>query len=107
MESLEERQLPTHRKFFNYSQVFLALLLFMLALPSFTGFLGPMFAQISRKHEFEADAYAAANSDGKALANALLKLYQDNATTLTPDPWYVAFYHSHPPAAQRLARMGA
>jgi STE24 endopeptidase len=50
---------------------------------------------------------AVANSDGKALANALLKLYQDNASTLTPDPWYVAFYYSHPPASQRLARMAA
>jgi STE24 endopeptidase len=85
----------------------LALLLFMLALPLFTFFVSPLSARRSRKFEFEADAYAVANSDGNALANALLKLYQDNASTLTPDPWYVAFYYSHPPASQRLARMAA
>jgi STE24 endopeptidase len=85
----------------------LALLLFMLVLPSFTFFVSPLSARRSRQFEFEADAYAVANSDGKALANALLKLYQDNASTLTPDPWYVAFYYSHPPASQRLARMAA
>jgi STE24 endopeptidase len=85
----------------------LALLLFMLVMPLFTFFVSPLSARRSRKFEFEADAYAVANSDGKALANALLKLYQDNASTLTPDPWYVAFYYSHPPASQRLARMAA
>jgi STE24 endopeptidase len=85
----------------------LALLLFMLVLPLFTFFVSPLSARRSRKFEFEADAYAIANSDGKALASALLKLYQDNASTLTPDPWYVAFYYSHPPASQRLARMAA
>lgn len=85
----------------------LALLLFMLVLPLFTFFVSPLSTRRSRKFEFEADAYAVANSDGKALANALLKLYQDNASTLTPDPWYVAFYYSHPPASQRLARMAA
>ncbi len=85
----------------------LALLLFMLVLPLFTFFVSPLSARRSRKFEFEADAYAVANSDGKALANALLKLYQDNASTLTPDPWYVAFYYSHPPASPRLARMAA
>ena len=85
----------------------LALLLFMLVLPLFTFFVSPLSAGRSRKFEFEADAYAVANSDGKALASALLKLYQDNASTLTPDPWYVAFYYSHPPASQRLARMAA
>ena len=85
----------------------LALLLFMLVLPLFTFFVSPLSARRSRQFEFEADAYAVAHSDGKALANALLKLYQDNASTLTPDPWYVAFYYSHPPASQRLARMAA
>jgi STE24 endopeptidase len=85
----------------------LALLLFMLVLPLFTFFVSPLSARRSRTFEFEADAYAVAHSDGKALANALLKLYQDNASTLTPDPWYVAFYYSHPPASQRLARMAA
>ena len=83
----------------------LALLLFMLALPSFTGFLGPLFAQISRQHEFEADAYAMAQTRGADLASALLKLYEDNASTLTPDPLYVKFYYSHPPASERLGRM--
>jgi STE24 endopeptidase len=85
----------------------LALLLFMLVLPLFTFFVSPLSARRSRKFEFEADAYAVANSDGKALASALLKLYQDNASTLTPDPWYVAFYYSHPPASQRLSRMAS
>ncbi len=85
----------------------LALLLFMLVLPLFTFFVSPLSAHRSRKFEFEADAYAMANSDGQALISALLKLYQDNASTLTPDPWYVAFYYSHPPASQRLARMAA
>ena len=85
----------------------LALLLFMLVLPLFTFFVSPVSARRSRKFEFEADAYAVANSNGQALSSALLKLYQDNASTLTPDPWYVAFYYSHPPASQRLARMAA
>ena len=85
----------------------LALLLFMLVLPLFTFFVSPLSARRSRKFEFEADAYAAANSNGQALGSALLKLYQDNASTLTPDPWYVAFYYSHPPASQRLARINA
>ena len=83
----------------------LALLLFMLVLPLFTFFVSPLSARRSRQFEFEADAYAVANSDGKALANALLKLYQDNASTLTPDPLYVRFHYSHPPAAERLAAM--
>ncbi len=85
----------------------IALLLFMLVLPLFTFFVSPLSARRSRKFEFEADAYAVANSNGQALASALLKLYKDNASTLTPDPWYVAFYYSHPPASQRLARMAA
>jgi STE24 endopeptidase len=80
-------------------------MLFLLAMPAFTGFLGPLFAQLSRKHEFEADAYAMAQTRGADLASALLKLYEDNASTLTPDPWYVKFYYSHPPASERLARM--
>ena len=85
----------------------LALLLFMLSAPVFSFFLGPLFAQLSRKHEFEADAYAAAQTSGAALAAALLKLYEDNASTLTPDPIYVKFYASHPPASERLARLVA
>ena len=83
----------------------LALLLFMLVVPLFSFFISPVFAQFSRKHEFEADAYAMSQTDGKDLANALLKLYQDNASTLTPDPMFVKFYYSHPPASERLARM--
>jgi len=85
----------------------IALLLFMLVLPLFTFFVSPLSSYRSRKFEFQADAYAAEQSNSKALASALLKLYQDNASTLTPDPWYVAFYYSHPPASQRLARLPA
>jgi STE24 endopeptidase len=83
----------------------LALLLFMLVVPLFSFFISPVFALFSRKHEFEADAYAIAQTDGKDLRSALLKLYQDNASTLTPDPVYAKFYYSHPPASERLARM--
>jgi STE24 endopeptidase len=85
----------------------LALLLFMLAVPVFTFFVAPLPAWLSRKHEFEADAYAMAQTSGTDLAAALLKLYQDNASTLTPDPLFVQFYYSHPPASERLARMAA
>ena len=84
----------------------LALLLLMLAMPVFSFFISPLFAQLSRKHEFEADAYAIKQTAGSDLASALLKLYEDNASTLTPDPVYVRFYYSHPPASERLARMG-
>ena len=83
----------------------LALLLFMLVVPLFSFFISPIFAQFSRQHEFEADAYAVAQTQAKDLQSALLKLYQDNASTLTPDPVYVKFYYSHPPASERLARM--
>ena len=85
----------------------LALILFLLVVPVFTVFLGPLFAGLSRRDEFQADAYAAAQADGGDLASALLKLYQDNAATLTPDPVYVQFYYSHPPANERLARLPA
>lgn len=83
----------------------LALLLFMLVVPVFTMFLSPLFAQLSRRHEFQADAYAMAQASGADLASALLKLYEDNASTLTPDPLFVKFHYSHPPASERLARM--
>jgi STE24 endopeptidase len=83
----------------------LALVVFMLALPPFGYFLAPLMAQSSRKHEFEADAYACAKADGRNLASALLKLHEDNAATLTPDPVYARFYYSHPPAAERLAAL--
>jgi STE24 endopeptidase len=85
----------------------LALLLFMLAVPVFTFFVSPLLALLSRKHEFEADAYAVQQTSGQDLATALLKLYEDNASTLTPDPVFVKFYYSHPPASERLARMTA
>ena len=85
----------------------LALLLFMMALPSFTFFVAPLLAHFSRRHEFEADAYACRQADGGALAAALLKLHEDNAATLTPDPVYVRFYYSHPPASERLAALPA
>ncbi|MFD0667218.1 M48 family metallopeptidase [Ramlibacter sp. MAHUQ-53] len=84
----------------------LALLLFLLAVPVFSFFISPLLAMMSRRHEFEADAYAVAHTNGHDLAAALLKLYEDNASTLTPDPVFVGFYYSHPPAAQRLARLG-
>jgi len=83
----------------------LALLLFMLVVPVFTFFISPLFSQQSRRHEFQADAYAVAQASGADLSSALLKLYEDNASTLTPDPVYVKFYYSHPPATERLARM--
>ncbi len=85
----------------------LALLLFMMALPSFTFFISPLMAHFSRQHEFQADAYACQQADGRDLANALLKLHEDNAATLTPDPVYVRFYYSHPPASERLAALPA
>ncbi len=83
----------------------MALLLFVLALPPFTFFISPLMAHFSRRHEFEADAYACAQASGQDLANALLKLHEDNASTLTPDPVYVRFYYSHPPASERLAAL--
>lgn len=85
----------------------LAILLFMLAVPVFGFFVAPLPVLISRRHEFEADAYAVAQTNGADLSRALLKLYQDNASTLTPDPVFVKFYYSHPPASERLARMAA
>ena len=83
----------------------LALLLFLLIVPVFGFFVSPLFARLSRKHEFEADAYACAQANGSDLAAALLKLHEDNAATLTPDPLYVRFYYSHPPAGERLAAL--
>jgi STE24 endopeptidase len=85
----------------------IALILFFLVLPVFTFLLGPLFSFYSRRHEFEADAFAARNASAGALTRALVKLYQDNAATLTPDPLHSAFYDSHPPAAVRIARLNA
>ena len=83
----------------------LALVLFMLVVPVFSFFGAPLSSWRSRVQEFEADAYAGSQTPSAHLASALLKLYQDNASTLTPDPLYVKFYYSHPPASERLARM--
>ena len=83
----------------------LALILFLLTSPLLTYFLSPLMAQLSRRHEFEADAYAMEKTNGQDLANALLKLYKDNASTLTPDPLFARFYYSHPPASERIARL--
>ena len=85
----------------------LALLLFVMTMPLLSFFLSPVMAYVSRKHEFQADAYAVAQTSGTDLRSALLKLFEDNAATLTPDPIYAAFYYSHPPAAERLQRMPA
>jgi STE24 endopeptidase len=84
-----------------------ALLLFTLLLPPFLLLLEPLGSAWSRRHEFQADAYARAQSDGAALARALVKLYRENASTLTPDPLHSAFYDSHPPALSRIARLQA
>ena len=93
------------RSSMNAANDAVALLLFLLVTPVFGFFVSPLFAQLSRKHEFEADAYACAQASGADLAAALLKLHEDNAATLTPDPLYVRFYYSHPPASERLAAL--
>lgn len=85
----------------------LALLLFFMVLPVFSFLLSPIMSAYSRKHEFEADRYAAQQTSAQELVNALVKLYQDNAATLTPDPLYSQFYDSHPPAAVRIANLQA
>jgi len=81
------------------------LLLFVLVMPVFTFLLHPLTSLYSRRHEYEADAYAASHASAAELVKALVKLYQDNAATLTPDPVHSAFYDSHPPAATRIARL--
>lgn len=83
----------------------LALMLFMLVAPVFTFILQPLTSFYSRRHEFEADAFAASAVDPRLLITALVKLYNDNAATLTPDPYHSAFYDSHPPAAIRIAKL--
>jgi STE24 endopeptidase len=85
----------------------LALVLFVMVVPVFTFLLAPIGSVYSRRHEYEADAYAARHASGEDLVRALVKLYQDNAATLTPDPVHSAFYDSHPPAALRIARLQA
>ena len=79
-----------------------ALILFMMIMPVFTYFISPLFSAMSRKHEFEADEFAHSNSDYRALISALVNLYRDNASTLTPDPLHSMFYDSHPPASIRI-----
>jgi STE24 endopeptidase len=83
----------------------LALLLFFLVVPVFSFLLHPLTSLYSRRHEYQADAYAAGHADAADLVRALVKLYQDNAATLTPDPLYSAFYDTHPPALARIARL--
>ena len=80
----------------------MALLLFILVMPVFTYFVSPLFSALSRKHEFEADEFAKSNSDYRALISALVNMYRDNASTLTPDPLHSRFYDSHPPASIRI-----
>lgn len=82
-----------------------ALVLFLLSVPAFTWPLAPLGSAWSRRHEFQADDYAAQHSDAGALARALVKLYRENASTLTPDPLHSAWYDSHPPPATRIARL--
>ncbi|MBL4763118.1 MAG: M48 family metallopeptidase [Gammaproteobacteria bacterium] len=82
-----------------------ALILFAITAPVFTFFLQPLFSQMSRKHEFEADEFASQQTDAKNLVTALVSLYRENANTLTPDPIHSAFYDSHPPASVRIAHL--
>jgi STE24 endopeptidase len=84
---------------------YMALLLFTLVLPIFTFLLSPLMSMLSRKNEFEADEFAAEQSDAKYLISALVNMYKENASTLTPDPLYSAFYDSHPPAPVRIAQL--
>lgn len=83
----------------------MALILFMITLPVFTFVLSPLTSITSRKHEFEADAFAATHTDARDLVSALVKMYEDNASTLTPDPLHSAFYDSHPPASVRIKHL--
>ncbi len=83
----------------------LTLGLFMLVVPVFTVFISPLMARVSRQHGFEADDFTAARTDPRHLISGLVKLYRDNASTLTPDPLCSAFYHSHPPAPVRIAHL--
>ena len=89
----------------NESSNAVALVLFMLVIPVFTLFFAPLSSYLSRRHEFEADAYAVTHTGGSHLINALVKLYRDNANTLTPDPLYSMFHDSHPPALVRIAHI--
>lgn len=85
--------------------IYMALILFLMVSPIFSFFLGPLMAKLSRKFEFEADQYASEHADSNKLISALVKLYKENANTLTPDPLYSAFHDSHPPAPVRIAHL--
>jgi STE24 endopeptidase len=85
----------------------MALILFFIVMPQFIFLLHPLTSFYSRMHEFEADRYAAQHASGSDLVSALVKLYKDNAATLTPDPLHSMFYDSHPPATLRIARLQA
>ena len=91
----------------NTVSTYMALLLFTIIAPVFTFFLSPLMSLFSRKNEFEADAFAAEQTDAGHLVQALVGLYRENASTLTPDPLYSAFYDSHPPAPVRIAHLNA
>ncbi len=91
----------------NHPSTYIALTLFMMVAPLFSIYLQPIFAWVSRKHEFEADDFAAQNSSADNLIKALVKLYEENANTLTPDPLFSAFHDSHPPASVRIAHLSA
>ena len=86
---------------------YMALILFVLVAPAFTLFLQPLFSFVSRRHEFEADEFATVQARPEDLISALVKLYRENANTLTPDPWHSAFHDSHPPAPIRIAHLNA
>ena len=89
----------------SHASSWMALMLFMMVLPVFTFFVQPLMSLLSRKHEFEADAYAVQQSSGTDLIHALVKMYRENASTLTPDPLYSAFHDSHPPAPVRISHI--
>ena len=89
----------------EYASTHTALILFVMVVPVFSYFISPLFSALSRKHEFEADEFAHSNSDYRALISALVNLYRDNASTLTPDPVHSMFYDSHPPATIRINRL--
>lgn len=91
----------------NTTSTYMALILFLMVSPVFLFILRPIMASYSRKNEFEADEYAAKHAEAKYLIDALVKLYRDNASTLTPDPLHSAFYDSHPPASIRIAKLTA
>ena len=91
----------------NEPSLHMGLILFLLISPLFGFFLSPLMNALSRKHEFEADAYAASQTRAGDLVQALVKLYRENASTLTPDPLYSTFYDSHPPAPVRVAHLNA